>query len=74
MKSGVFCWRSFARICKYRKPAYDIDHQVIDTCRLHVPAGCSWGDCNEAECPILKEWKRERDGKNDNVDAFEEAE
>lgn len=41
---GIFPW--VAGLCKHRKPGYDIDRQVIDTCRHpdNTPVGCSWGD------------------------------
>lgn len=42
-------------ICKFYHPAFDIDHNCIDTCRMPEmrPKGASWSDCNEHECPFI---------------------
>ena len=45
-----------AGLCKHRKPGYDRDHQLVDTCRRpnNTPTGCSWGDCRPAVCPVWR--------------------
>ena len=46
----------FADHCKYSAYGCDIDHNIELTCRHpeNKPAGCSWGDCKECVCPLLK--------------------
>ena len=50
-----------AEVCKHRKPGYDQDKRVVDTCRHpnNTPVGCSWGDCRPDVCPV---WGKEAKG------------
>ena len=43
------------KICKYSKPAFDIDRNCIQTCRLPeaIPHGESWGICDGKSCPLF---------------------
>lgn len=43
------------RSCKYHKPAFVTNGNLIDTCLFqdHVP-GISWAYCSYASCPLLK--------------------
>ena len=56
--SGIvnISFSKFAEYCKYCKLGMDIDHQVEVTCRSpeNHPKGCSWGMCNESDCPALR--------------------
>lgn len=49
-----------AEMCKHRKPGYDRDKQVVNTCRHpnNTPVGCSWGDCSPDVCPV---WRKDTD-------------
>lgn len=42
------------RTCKYYKPAFDLDHNLIGTCRCHNDPGISWAKCSYTVCPLLK--------------------
>ena len=46
-------------ICKHYSIGFDQDRNCIPTCRHkdNKPVGCSWGDCNEQECPLIKSGK-----------------
>lgn len=43
--------------CKHEHPGYNEDHQLEYTCRHkdNTPPGSSWGVCDEAHCPIMKQ-------------------
>lgn len=40
--------------CKYYKPAFDIDRNLIDTCRYHNNPGESWTICKRETCPLIE--------------------
>lgn len=47
-------------LCPFCKPGFDeMVGYAADTCRHNdnKPKGCSWGECNEDICPLLKNKK-----------------
>ncbi|HEY8890233.1 MAG TPA: hypothetical protein VIM70_08240 [Clostridium sp.] len=42
-------------ICKCKEYGFE-ENITVDTCRheKNHPKGCSWGNCNEVVCPLLK--------------------
>ncbi len=66
-KVNLTDFEKLREICKFYHPAFDIDHNYIDTCRMPEmkPTGASLGDCNERECPFVA--KDNRGVKHDAI-------
>lgn len=63
-------FEDFKEYCKYFAYGYDIDRNVVETCRKEeaIPPGHSWGVCDPIHCPAMNS---ERLTKDDIIHADE---